>query len=536
MAEGSELEIKLAVTDFRLFDIILNDPQILQLAQGNSAETRNFEALYYDTASFSLQKQGIAYRIRREGTEWVATMKSDRSSGSGGLVSREEWNEPVKGPDAAGHAFAGTHAGERLNQAIGQEQLQLLFTSSFVRTTLLLHTEGGALVELALDRGTIWGGIGGTPICELELELKAGKVSQLLELAALIAARWHLLPENQSKYSRGILLLQSGQSAAERQRMEAPDKFCPPPLITTLTDRCISELFALQTGCLEQGAAPETVRALRIQSRRLRSLLQFFQPRLQKEAWKLHQDRLRQWGALLGSIRDLDVLSKAWSGFRLRFASVVSESPLWRHILTERRDFLAEDLLYRLSRGDLTQVVFELQAWLYREQETAGSDMEAAAIDGFIRKSLLQTTKQLREDVDAVDAASGMKKLHKLRIKVKRVRYFQEALAPIAQYRDEGFVAALKQVQTAIGKIHDAYQIKSLLDQIDTGSVDEKFLREKELFLCWRGRQVTEQMFMLGKEREELKKALKARSRALTALRAGKRSKCRHYPDSHEPS
>lgn len=84
-------------------------------------------------------------------------------------------------------------------------------------------------------------------------------------------------------------------------------------------------------------------------------------------------------------------------------------------------------------------------------------------------------------NIEAVDTASGMKKLHKLRIKVKRVRYFQEALAPIPHYRDEQFLAALKRVQTAIGKIHDAYQIKSLLDQVDAGGVDEKIRAGKRI-------------------------------------------------------
>ena len=87
MAEGAELEIKLAVTDSRLFEVILTDPQILKLSHGNAPLTRNFEALYFDTPSFALQRQGFAYRIRREGPEWIATVKCDRSSG-GGLTVR----------------------------------------------------------------------------------------------------------------------------------------------------------------------------------------------------------------------------------------------------------------------------------------------------------------------------------------------------------------------------------------------------------------------------------------------------------------
>lgn len=532
MAGNLELEIKLALPDIGLFDIILHDPHILNLAQGNVAETKNFEALYYDTANFSLQHQSMSYRVRREGLDWVATLKSDRGSG-GGLTSREEWNEKVQGPDTLNLAFAGTHAGERLNQAIGQEKLQVLFTTVFVRTTLLLQTNGGTVVELALDKGTVWSGISGTPICELELELKTGQVSELLELAAWIAAKWHLLPENLSKYARGLLLLQAGQ-----RTVEAPSspQICSSPLLTTLSDRCIGELFVLQTAFLNQGASPEMVRSLRIQCRRLRSLLQFFQPRLQKKTWQLHIDRLRQWGALLGGIRDLDVLNKAWMGFANRFGPVLSASPIWWHILTERRDFLADDILHRLARGELTQVIFELQAWLYREQEAGDSEVDSVLIDGFVRKTLLQATKQLRDDIDAVDEASGIKALHQFRIKVKRVRYFQEALEIVPQYYDEEFLLSLKQVQTAIGKIHDAYQIKSLLDQVDAGSGDENFLLEKELFLCWRGRLIMEQMFLLTKAKEDLRKATKSRSRTLASLRSSKRRKACHNTGTHEPS
>ena len=109
MAGNSELEIKLAVSDMRLFDIILSDPQILELSQGNVAETRNFEALYYDTASFALQRQGISYRVRREGQEWVATLKSDRSSG-GGEFDRERRARPGHRLTAIRHLARATRA------------------------------------------------------------------------------------------------------------------------------------------------------------------------------------------------------------------------------------------------------------------------------------------------------------------------------------------------------------------------------------------------------------------------------------------
>ena len=59
---------------------------------------------------------------------------------------------------------------------------------------------------------------------------------------------------------------------------------------------------------------------------------------------------------------------------------------------------------------------------------------------------------------------------------------------------------------------------------------------EKELFLCWRNRQVTEQMFLLIKTKDELRKASKNRLRTLASLRSGKRDKGRHHTDPHEPA
>ena len=74
MPEGSELEIKLAISDNRLFDSILADAELGAMMQGGDPVTRTFEALYFDTPQFLLQKSGYAYRIRHEGQDWVATV------------------------------------------------------------------------------------------------------------------------------------------------------------------------------------------------------------------------------------------------------------------------------------------------------------------------------------------------------------------------------------------------------------------------------------------------------------------------------
>ena len=67
MPAGSELEIKLAITDNRLFETIAADPELLAMTSGSKPVSRAFEALYFDTAQFTLQNNGYSYRIRQEG-------------------------------------------------------------------------------------------------------------------------------------------------------------------------------------------------------------------------------------------------------------------------------------------------------------------------------------------------------------------------------------------------------------------------------------------------------------------------------------
>lgn len=532
--EGTELEIKFAVSEPRMFDVILADPQLGALTRGKQPITQSFEALYYDTPNFSLKKAGIGYRIRKEGNDWVATFKSDAGS-SGGLFSREEWNEKVSGPETTKNPFAGTFAGERLEKAIGNEQLQLLFSTCFNRTALQLETAEGATIEMAMDRGTIWSGSGGAPICELELELKTGTVSQLLSLAAWVAQRWHLLPESQSKYTRGIQLLQSGV-ATENDLIKESLENMPEPILTVLVDQRIDKLFVAQSALLKEGTRPENIRALRIQCRQLRSVLNFFQSQLKKDDWQIQIVRLRQWGTMLGMIRDIDVLEKAWDGFVNRFEPIVSFSQQWRNVLSERREFLAEDVYYRLVRSELTQIIFELQAWIYREQEERLSAGEGNDVSAYVRRKLMQETKDLRQQLDSFGATSSIAKMHRLRIKIKRLRYVQESLVVVSQFRSDEFIVGLKQLQSAIGKIHDGFQIKSLLEQAETGNSDTLFQLEKELFISWRSRATTERMFLLPEKFDALRKLSKLQLRTLSSLRMGKRAKLRHDADPHEPN
>ena len=534
MSDGTELEIKFALPENRLFELILQDPELLTLAQNPAPVTRSFEALYFDTPSFALQQNGFAFRVRQEGEDWVATVKNDRQA-SGGLSEREEWNETVAGPELSHMPFTGTHVGERLKNIIGREKLHLLFSTRFSRTIIQLKTTAGTEIEMALDRGTIWSGLQGSPISELELELKSGSVTELLKLSAGIAGRWHLLPELNSKFARGLELINSNQPGLPDLSRENNRPDADEPTSTSLINSCVAELFAFQNRTLANNAAPDSVRELRIQFRRLRSLIKFCHPTLIKNNGKLHMDRLRHWGLLLGSIRDIDVLTAAWGKFTLHFSPVYSTSTHWQEGIRERREFLAENVIHRIRQGEITQLLLELQGWMYQEQEKQSLLEEGESFGLKVQKSLTQDIKKLRDDIRAVSEIIDMKTLHRVRIRAKQIRYIQEALNHFSRYHDDEFVACIKKIQSHLGKIQDTCQIKSLFDQFDAGKIDEKFALEKELFIGWRSCDMLEYFSTLPRVVADFRRAAKQRLRSLAAIRTSRRTKAGQNAGAHEP-
>ena len=77
--------------------------------------------------------------------------------------------------------------------------------TDFVRECISICS-GESVIELALDRGFIQGNDKKAPICEVELELKSGKIEDLLSLKDCLKEKFILSESQISKYKRGLLL------------------------------------------------------------------------------------------------------------------------------------------------------------------------------------------------------------------------------------------------------------------------------------------------------------------------------------------
>jgi inorganic triphosphatase YgiF len=165
---------------------------------------------YFDTPDFALSAQGVALRVRRSGRRWLQTLKTEGER-RGGLSRRAEYEMAIAGGSPEWERFPA-EAQALVPEAL-RADVEPVFETRFTRTAWLLRSRGGAQIEVALDVGTVRAGASSQPICEIELELKAGRPDALFALALEWAGQFDCLPFDVSKAERGVRLAHGEETA-----------------------------------------------------------------------------------------------------------------------------------------------------------------------------------------------------------------------------------------------------------------------------------------------------------------------------------
>ncbi len=201
-----EQELKLEVSDPDRFEMVAEAPEILALCEGEE-QRLEMAADYLDTPDMCLLRAGYAFRIRREGERWVATLKADLPGESReGLHRHREWEADVPDPTPDLSVFSDPALRHVLGRIVGDRPLSPLFRVEMERRTRELALAGGCRAEWAADRGRIQAAGREETFWEVELELKAGPFEPLAELAYCLEARYPLRPDPRTKFARGLRL------------------------------------------------------------------------------------------------------------------------------------------------------------------------------------------------------------------------------------------------------------------------------------------------------------------------------------------
>lgn len=187
---GREFELKYAA-----------DPRQQEkiLACYDSFETIAMETTYYDTPDGALSARRFTLRRRMENGESVCTVKTP-ADGHG----RGEWECRCAEIEAAVPLLCDLGAPRELQQWC-KDGLTEICGARFTRHAKTLTVED-ATVELAVDAGVLLGGGRKEPLCEVEVELKAGSEAAASCFAAQFAAEFGLRTEKNSKFRRALRL------------------------------------------------------------------------------------------------------------------------------------------------------------------------------------------------------------------------------------------------------------------------------------------------------------------------------------------
>jgi inorganic triphosphatase YgiF len=474
-----EVELKLAASpeDAAKFGRL----PLVKGATTGRAVTRHMHSVYYDTPDLTLKAQGMALRLRREGTRWVQTLKG-AGRVEGGLHQREEHEVQVPAPLLDYGALAAWGMNGVLADPEQRMRLQPVFTCDFKRTIRHLALSDGTRFELCTDRGTIAAGEGIDPISEIELELKAGSADRLIDFGLVLLEEVPLRLEPRSKAERGYALAEKRAEAptkagapAQRAGMSVTDAF------RAVVFACVAHLQANQAGAMA-GADIEYLHQARVALRRLRSAFSVFNRAFPRAALEDLLGELRWLGEQLGPARDWDVFTCTTLP---RLAGTFGDDAAMR-ALREHADRLRavarRDAVEALAAKRHTALLLRLNGVFYRTPWTAIDDQPAAALRAeplgqFAAEELSRrhrkTLKRGRKHAEL--DASG---LHRLRIQVKKLRYAAEFFSSLYERKAvRGYTAALAALQELLGTLNDAATVERLCEVLREDH-DEAAFRE----------------------------------------------------------
>jgi triphosphatase len=433
-------------------------PLLAALRKGQVTEQR-LQATYFDTADERLAHNRMALRLRREGRQWVQTLKGATADS----IRRLEHNVVITGavkadPPALNAALhAGTAVGEalreamaedRLDEALEERPLQSRYGTDVRRTSREIRVKG-ARVEVALDVGWIIAKGQRMHLCEVEFELKAGAVDGLVALAQRWVEQYGLWLNTVSKAERGTRLARGELHGAPVKSKELffRHKATAARVIRDVAANCLDQITANASEVAAGSDAADHVHQLRVGIRRMRTALRemhAFDPGMDRH-WEV---ALQKAFSELGEYRDREtVLGQMEPQLKAAGAPATNASnlPAQHHGPAPRQTVLTPTFQITL----LQLLRFVLSA---AEDDEEGRQEDARTLFALRLKKLHGQVASDGRRFTTLDVGSQ----HRVRKRLKRLRYLAEFAAPlfgakkVKRYLDE-----LRPAQDMLGLHND---------------------------------------------------------------------------------
>ena len=236
-------------------------------------------------------------------------------------------------------------------------------------------------------------------------------------------------------------------------------------------EQCLIVLDAAQP--LRDGA--DVVHRTRVAVRRARSTLRVYADLFEPGSAQRLDEELRWWAAILGRVRDLEVLERR---LEQRLAALPTEL-----VLGPVRARLAEAIASRAqpARSALAEALNSpryraldelVRDWHRDPPFTAAVDRPAKKVGAFVTRAERQADRRLHRARRAVRRQDGQADalVHAARKAVKRHRYALEVAQPVSGKQAGRFIERCSKLQTRLGEHQDAVVAATFLWELATAT------------------------------------------------------------------
>jgi triphosphatase len=413
---------------------------------------------YLDTADWRIHRAGFALRIRSESGKSEATLKSLHSAGPA-VADRRELSESLENSESDSIRHLAGPVGTRVQAVSGAQALLPLFEvrTSRQRYAIRREDETQLLGEIALDDAVF-----SRPHGEPQTSLQRVEVEALTEshepLQALVKTLRNdcaLAAAPDTKYAQGLKSVGLAPAPSPEFAPTAIDASMTVAEIALANLRRYLSAWNLHEPGARLGDDLEALHDLRVAGRRLESILTEFGASLPAPVVHMRPTLKKVLGAL-GNVRDLDVALQELDGFARKLpVSDQQSAGALRNYLESERCRARVRMLSVLDSVPVQKSIHTLTA-LLADPSPALQQSPTELTLQVVRQMVRQRYRKVRKGAERLTPNSSIEAYHKVRGRVKKLRYMVEAVAVIYGKPAHEMLRALHRWQQQLGMQQDS--------------------------------------------------------------------------------
>lgn len=221
--------------------------------------------------------------------------------------------------------------------------------------------------------------------------------------------------------------------------------------------------LALIVGKASHELDVDAVHDLRVASRRMTQIHRLYKPLLDRTTAQAISLALRDLRQAAGELRDLDVMHEHFEKWPMPAPLLAMTAPMIARYPQQRKK-LANKLHQVLTCASTTAGLRAIDALMTQLKQKKSSEF-INILDDELSALLSKRHRQFRKSLACAAAEQTPHEFHQARIAAKKLRYLLEIADELGRPGHQEQLAALKQIQSQLGNMHDADVILNKLQE-----------------------------------------------------------------------